>query len=97
GAQSRILVSRKRYSQVVDALGSALGALKVGDPLDDSTQIGPLVAERQRTRVEGYIDAGKSAGARVVTGGGRPAGLPRGWYAEPTVSAALAASMKIPR
>ena len=57
---------------MVDALGSALGELKVGDPLDDATQIGPLVAERQRTRVEGYIDAGKAAGARVVTGGGRP-------------------------
>ena len=43
-----------------------VGALKVGDPLDDATQIGPLVAERQRTRVEGYIDAGKAAGARLV-------------------------------
>ena len=78
GAQSRILVSRKRYSEVVDALGGALGALKVGDPLDETTQIGPLVAERQRTRVEGYIDAGKAAGARVVVGGGRPADLAEG-------------------
>ena len=95
GAQSRILVSRKRYAEVVDALGSALGALKVGDPLDDSTQIGPLVAERQRTRVEGYIDAGKAAGARVVIGGGRPADLPRGWYVEPTVFADVDNSMKI--
>jgi acyl-CoA reductase-like NAD-dependent aldehyde dehydrogenase len=95
GAQSRILVSRTRYSEVVDALGSALGALKVGDPLDDSTQIGPLVAERQRTRVEGYIDAGKAAGARVVTGGGRPADLSRGWYVEPTVFADVDNSMKI--
>ena len=46
----------------------------VGDPLDEATQIGPLVAERQRTRVEGYLEAGKSAGARVVVGGGRPGG-----------------------
>jgi acyl-CoA reductase-like NAD-dependent aldehyde dehydrogenase len=95
GAQSRILVSRKRYSEVVDALGGALGALKVGDPLDEATQIGPLVAERQRTRVEGYIDAGKSAGARVVVGGGRPQDLPRGWYVEPTVFADVDNSMKI--
>ena len=95
GAQSRILVSRKRYAEVVDALGSALGALKVGDPLDDATQIGPLVAERQRTRVEGYIDAGKAAGARVVVGGGRPADLPTGWYVEPTVFADVDNSMKI--
>jgi betaine-aldehyde dehydrogenase len=95
GAQSRILVSRTRYSEVVDMLGGALGALKVGDPLDDSTQIGPLVAERQRTRVEGYIDAGKAAGARVVTGGGRPADLSRGWYVEPTVFADVDNSMSI--
>jgi aldehyde dehydrogenase (NAD+) len=95
GAQSRILVSRKRYSEVVDMLGSALGALKVGDPLDDSTQIGPLVAERQRTRVQGYIEAGKAAGARVVTGGGRPADLDRGWYVEPTVFADVDNSMSI--
>jgi aldehyde dehydrogenase (NAD+) len=95
GAQSRILVSRKRYSEVVDMLGGALGALKVGDPLDDSTQIGPLVAERQRTRVQGYIEAGKAAGARVVTGGGRPADLSRGWYDEPTVFADVQNSMSI--
>ena len=59
GAQSRILVSQKRYAEVVDALASAVGAMTVGDPLDESTQIGPLVAERQRTRVEGYLEAGK--------------------------------------
>ena len=88
-------MSRKRYAEVVDALGTAVGELTVGDPLDDATQIGPLVAERQRTRVEGYIDAGKAAGARVVTGGGRPADLPRGWYVEPTVFADVDNSMKI--
>ncbi len=95
GAQSRILVSKSRYNEVVDALGAAVGALQVGDPLDESTQIGPLVAERQRTRVEGYLEAGKSAGARVVTGGGRPAALSRGWYVEPTVFADVDNSMKI--
>jgi acyl-CoA reductase-like NAD-dependent aldehyde dehydrogenase len=95
GAQSRILVSKKRYAEVVDALGSAVGALQVGDPLDESTQIGPLVAERQRTRVEGYLDAGKSAGARVVVGGGRPSSLSSGWYVEPTVFADVDNSMKI--
>ncbi len=95
GAQSRVLVSRKRYAEVVDALGAAMGALAVGDPLDDTTQIGPLAAERQRTRVEGYLEAGKSAGARVVVGGGRPADLARGWYVEPTVFADVDNSMKI--
>jgi acyl-CoA reductase-like NAD-dependent aldehyde dehydrogenase len=97
GAQTRILAPRSRYSEVVDALGAAVGALKVGDALDDSTQIGPLVAERQRARVEGYLEAGKSAGARVVVGGGRPKDLPHGWFIEPTVFAEVDNSMKIAR
>ncbi|MGH8976896.1 MAG: aldehyde dehydrogenase, partial [Acidimicrobiia bacterium] len=95
GAQSRILVSRKRYADVVDSLAGAVGALSVGDPLDEATQIGPLVAERQRTRVEGYLEAGKAAGARAVVGGGRPADLDKGWYVEPTVFADVDNSMKI--
>ena len=95
GAQSRVLVSTKRYADVVDALGSAVGALTVGDPLDDTVQVGPLVAERQRTRVEGYLEAGKAAGARPVVGGGRPESQPTGWYIEPTVFADVRNDMKI--
>ena len=97
GAQSRILVSRKRYNEVTEALGAAVGALKVGDPLDETVQIGPLVAERQRDRVEGFLEAGKSAGARVVVGGGRPSDLDTGWYVEPTVFADVTNDMKIAR
>ena len=97
GAQSRVLVSRKRYEEVVAALGGAVGALKVGDPLDEATQIGPLVAERQRDRVEGFLQAGKDGGARVVVGGGRPADQPTGWYVEPTVFADVSNDMKIAR
>jgi aldehyde dehydrogenase (NAD+) len=97
GAQSRILVSRKRYDEVVGALGDAVGALQVGDPLDEATQIGPLVAERQRDRVAGFLDAGKSAGARPVVGGGLPPDQPSGWYVEPTVFADVTNDMKIAR
>jgi len=94
GAQSRILVSRNKYDEVVEALGAAVGALIVGDPLADTTQVGPLVAERQRTRVEGFLEAGKSS-ARLIVGGGRPADLPKGWYIEPTVFADVDNSSKI--
>jgi acyl-CoA reductase-like NAD-dependent aldehyde dehydrogenase len=90
-----VLVPRSRYAEIVDQLGAAVGALSVGDPLDAATQVGPLVAERQRTRVEGYLEAGKAAGARVVTGGGRPSDLPKGWYIEPTVFADVDNSMTI--
>ena len=94
-AQTRILASRNRYAEVRDALAEAVAAFKVGDPLDPETECGPLVAERQRDRVEGYIAAGIAEGATLVVGGGRPAGFDRGWYVEPTLFADVDNSMKI--
>ena len=96
-AQTRILAPRSRYGELVDALAEAVSRLNVGDPYDDATDVGPLVAERQRARVEAYIASGRSEGARVVTGGGRPVGLDRGWYVEPTVFADVDNSMRIAR
>ncbi len=84
-AQTRILAPRDRYQEVVDALVEKVSAMKVGDPLDASTEVGPLVAERQRARVEGYIKAGQEEGAKVAVGGGRPSGMSKGWFVEPTV------------
>jgi aldehyde dehydrogenase (NAD+) len=84
-ALSRILAPRSRYDDVVDAVVQTMNALPVGDPLDAGTALGPVVAERQRDRIENYISIGKAEGARVVAGGGRPKDLPRGWYVEPTV------------
>ena len=95
-AQTRILASRKRYDEVVDAVGSLVSSMKVGDPKDPATEIGPLVAERQQERVEKYIALGQEEGARVVVGGsGRPAGLDKGWYVQPTVFANVDNSMRI--
>ena len=94
-AQTRILASRKRYDEVVDALATAMAATKVGEPLDPETAIGPLVAERQRDRVLGYIEKGREEGARVVVGGGRPAGFDKGWFVEPTVFADVDNKMTI--
>jgi betaine-aldehyde dehydrogenase len=94
-AQTRILASRKRYAEVVDALSDHVRTLKVGDPMDPQTFCGPLVAKRQRERVEGYIKAGREEGAKVAVGGGRPAGLDKGWYVEPTVFANVDNSMRI--
>ena len=63
------------------------GGQTVGDPLDPATTCGPMASEHHLQRVMGYIDVGRSSGARLVTGGGRPAGLDRGWFVEPTVFA----------
>ena len=95
GAQTRILAPRSRYAEIVDALGAAVGAMKVGDPLDPATNVGPLVSAKQRARVEGYLASGKAEGARVVCGGGRPPELERGWFVQPTVFADVDNRMKI--
>ncbi|MEZ0050064.1 aldehyde dehydrogenase (NAD+) [Mycobacterium sp. MAA66] len=84
---SRILAPRSRYGELVDALAALATGLKVGDPLDKSTEVGPLVSARQRDRVLGYIEAGKAEGARLVAGGGIPADQPDGWFVAPTVFA----------
>jgi aldehyde dehydrogenase (NAD+) len=84
---SRILAPRSRYGEVVDALAALVGGFTVGDPLDTATDIGPVVSARQRDRVLGYIEAGKSSGARLVAGGGVPRDQPRGWFVAPTVFA----------
>jgi betaine-aldehyde dehydrogenase len=94
-AQTRILASRERYDDVVDALASAMSAAKVGAPLDPETVVGPLVASRQRDRVEGFIARGREEGARVVVGGGRPAEFDKGWFVEPTVFADVDNKMTI--
>lgn len=83
--KTRLVVPESRHAEFLDRLEALVDAMPVGDPRDEATHIGPLVSERQRARVEGYIDAGKSEGARLVCGGGRPAGLDRGWFVEPTV------------
>ena len=96
-AQTRILASRRRYAEVVDALAAAVGAVQVGDPMDPGTVVGPLVAARQRERVEGYIRIGREEGARIVCGGSRLRGLPHGWYVEPTLFANVDNRMRIAR
>jgi betaine-aldehyde dehydrogenase len=97
GAQTRILVPQRRYAECVDALTAAVAAMVVGDPLDDATTAGPLVSARQRERVEGYIKIGRDEGARIATGGGRPKGLDRGWFVEPTLFADVDNRMRIAR
>jgi aldehyde dehydrogenase (NAD+) len=95
-AQTRILASRQNYDAVVEALAETVRGMSVGDPDDPTTEIGPLVAERQQERVDKYIALGQEEGARVVVGGnGRPEGIDKGWYVQPTVFADVDNSMRI--
>ncbi|MDV6282552.1 aldehyde dehydrogenase [Rhodococcus jostii] len=82
---TRILVPESNYTAVVDSVTDMVKSLKIGNPLDASTHIGPLVSARQRDRVEGYIAKGRADGFEVTAGGGRPSDLDTGWFVEPTV------------
>ncbi len=97
-ALSRILVPEARRDEFVDALAAGMQSMTVGDPADPNTQIGPLVAKRQQERVRGYIESGRSEGARLVTGGSEmPDGLETGWYVRPTLFSDATNDMRIAR
>jgi acyl-CoA reductase-like NAD-dependent aldehyde dehydrogenase len=93
--QTRILAPRSRYDEVVEKVAGAVAAMPVGLPDDPASMIGPLISEKQRERVEGYIKKGVDEGARIVAGGGRPEGLDSGWFVQPTVFADVDNSMTI--
>src|SRR5271154_2292039 len=84
-AWTRMLVPRNRQQDAIDLAAKAVGGLTVGDPLEATTRLGPLISAAQRERVERYIAKGKSEGARLVTGGSRPQTFPKGYYVEATV------------
>ena len=97
GAHTRVLVPRARYDEALAAAAAAAEAVPFGDPHDPATVVGPLVAERQRDRVEGYVRLAVDGGARVVADGERPAHLPRGWYVAPTILGDVDNSMRVAR
>ncbi len=82
-ALTRILLPRSRYGEYVRALSTAISALKVGDPADRSTDIGPLINEAARDKVEGLLQRARDEGATVLTGGERP-DRP-GWFVTPAL------------
>lgn len=84
-ALTRIVVTRDRHDELVDAVADIFSQVRVGNPFDPQTQMGPLVASHQRDRVEGYVAKGVAQGATLAAGGGRPKHLDRGWFVEPTV------------
>lgn len=94
-APTRAIVHRSLYDHVVAGLAQMAGALKVGDPLEADTVVGPLITGAHRDRVQGYIDSGKEEGGEIVAGGGRPEHLDRGFYVEPTLISGARAGMKV--
>jgi len=85
-ARSRAFVSRSIADEFDARVAARAKQLKVGDPLDATTEMGPLISMKQRERVQGYIAVGRQEGARLLSGGGVPGGpLARGSFLEPVV------------
>lgn len=82
---SRLLLPDSLHDDVVDRLAALARGIKVGDPTDPDVQMGPLISAAQRGRVEEHVARALQEGAKLVTGGGRPAGLDVGFYVEPTI------------
>lgn len=99
GSTSRILIHESIYDRVVEAIKAKVEAIKVGDPLDPAAEMGPLNSEAQYRKVTAYIDAGHADGARLISGGGRPAGerFKRGYWVAPTVFADVTMDHRIGR
>jgi len=96
-AGSRLYAHVDCFDRVVGAVSAAARKLKVGDGLLPTSDMGPLVSQEQWDRVNGYVGIGREEGARVLTGGGRPAGLERGFFFEPTVFVDATSKMRIVR
>jgi len=97
-AGTRLLVPRGRMPEVVERIRTAVAALRVGDPHDPETAIGPMVGRAQFERVQHFIRRGLEQGATLIAGGeGRPGGIDRGWFVRPTVFADVRPDMDIAR
>jgi acyl-CoA reductase-like NAD-dependent aldehyde dehydrogenase len=95
---SRLIVQESIYGKVVDGLAEMARSIRLGDPTDESTQMGPIISERQRRRVLGYVELGAEEGGRIVAGGGTPqldAPFDRGFFVEPTVIADVENEMRV--
>jgi aldehyde dehydrogenase (NAD+) len=92
---TRVLLPQSRYEEGVSTIAERFADIRYGDPNDPAVIQGPQISARQRERIEGYIQSGIAQGARLVTGGGRPPHLPRGYYIEPTLFADVANHMTV--
>ena len=95
-APTRVYVHRDVYDHVVQGLAKYAGALKVGDPTDKDTVVGPVISAAHRDRIEGFLESGQDEGAELIAGGTRPA-LDRGFYVAPTLFAGCTNDMRIVR
>ena len=97
-APSRMLVPAARLDEIVEIARAAVAKVKVGDPFADDTVIGPVVSEAQYNKIQNLIRKGIAEGAILVAGGpGRPEGLSKGYYVQPTIFSQVTNDMVVAR
>ncbi len=84
-AATRVYAQAGQFKKMKEALTEAMRAVKVGDPFESGITVGPMISAAQRDRVQGFVARAKEAGASILTGGGIPSGMDKGFYFEPTV------------
>ncbi|MBB4985894.1 acyl-CoA reductase-like NAD-dependent aldehyde dehydrogenase [Streptomyces sp. SFB5A] len=95
-APTRVLAQRGIHDRLIEKLTGYLGFMKVGDPAEKGTVVGPVISAAHRDRVESYVDLGRKEGARVVAGGERP-DFAKGFYVAPTLLADCTNEMRVVR
>lgn len=96
-ALTRVLVPRPQVEDFVARVREIADVMQIGDPRLAETRLGPVVSQRQRDKVEGYVTLARQAGATVAAGGGRPQHLDHGWFIEPTVLTNVTNDMRVAR
>jgi (Z)-2-((N-methylformamido)methylene)-5-hydroxybutyrolactone dehydrogenase len=98
-AGSRLLVQRSAYEEVSTKIVAMAKSARLGDPMERTTQVGPITTQPQREKVLHYMEVGRGEGARCLLGGGTPSSpeLARGWFVEPTIFGEVSNSMRIAR
>jgi aldehyde dehydrogenase (NAD+) len=94
---TRVLVHSRVYDEFVEKMIACARRIKVGDPRDFATTMGPLISEKQRENTERYVQAGRAEGAQLATGGKRPGDLAQGYFYEPTIFLDVKNDMRIAR
>jgi len=97
GSTSRLLLHESIAGDVVDAVRATVEQIRIGSPLDDATQMGPVISRAHYDRILGFVESARTEGARVVTGGNRAPGFDRGFFLSPTVLDGVQPGMRVAR
>jgi (Z)-2-((N-methylformamido)methylene)-5-hydroxybutyrolactone dehydrogenase len=98
-AGSRLFVQERRHDELIERLSEKAGTIRLGNPLETETEMGPVAFEEQLEKVQGYVDIGREEGAELVFGGKRPDApeLKDGFFMEPTILTGVSNEMRVAR